>query len=230
MNSTPARPSVLVFDVNETLLDIESMAPLFKKIFGDPDMLREWFNQLVLYSMATTLSDHYADFFTLAQSVLGMLADIHGIALTDRDRQAITAGMRSMPAHPDVEDGLKTLSDGGFRLIALTNSPPGQDGLTAADRAGLGRFFDRQFSVHTSRAFKPATGLYRDAARDLHVETSSCMMVAAHPWDIIGAQRVGYTAALITRPGHAALRVDGLPEPTLVARDLRDLSNQLARA
>lgn len=227
---TSPSPSVLVFDVNETLLDIESMAPLFDRIFGDRGVLREWFNQLVLYSMATTLSDHYADFFTLAQSVLQMLADVQGVALTDDDRKAIKAGMRSMPAHPDVENGMKMLSDSGFRLVAFTNSPPGQDGLTAADRAGLGRFFDRQFSVHASRAFKPATRLYRHVAGELGVEPSSCMMVAAHPWDLIGAQSVGYTTALITRPGHAALRADGLPEPTLVARDLRDLADQLARA
>ena len=28
-------PSVCVFDVNETLLDIESIAPLFQRLFGD---------------------------------------------------------------------------------------------------------------------------------------------------------------------------------------------------
>jgi 2-haloacid dehalogenase len=225
-----APPSVLVFDVNETLLDIESMAPLFDKIFGDPGVLREWFNQLVLYSMASTLSDHYADFFTLARAVLQMVADVRGVGLTDANREAIKAGMRSMPAHPDVEDGLKRLSDSGFQLETLTNSPPGQDGVTAADRAGLSRFFDRQFSVHASRAFKPATRLYRDVARELGAEPSSCMMVAAHPWDLIGAQSVGYSTALITRPGNAPLRVHGLPEPTLVAPDLRDLADQLARA
>ena len=223
-------PSVLVFDVNETLLDIESMAPLFDRLFGDPEVLRDWFNQLVLYSMAATLSDQYVDFFTLAQSVLQMAADREGVMLADADRVALKERMRSMPAHPDVEDGLNKLSDSGFRLVTLTNSPPGQNGQSAADRAGLSRFFERQFSVHSSRAFKPAFRLYRDVARDLGEEPSSCMMVAAHPWDLIGAQSVGYTAALITRRGNAPLRVDGLPEPTLIAPDLRDLAEQLGPA
>jgi 2-haloacid dehalogenase len=53
-----ATPSVLVFDVNETLIAIESMAPLFERVFGDPQAMREWFNQLVMYSMAATLSGH----------------------------------------------------------------------------------------------------------------------------------------------------------------------------
>ena len=30
-------------------------------------------------------------------------------------------------------------------------------------------------------------------------------MVAAHVWDTIGAQSVGFSAALITRPGNAPL-------------------------
>jgi len=42
-------PSIVVFDVNETLIDIESMGGLFEKIFGDRRVLREWFNQLILY-------------------------------------------------------------------------------------------------------------------------------------------------------------------------------------
>lgn len=74
-------PSVLVFDVNETLVDIDWLSPLFEQLFGDPAVLREWFGQLVAYSMTVTLAGRYVDFFTLAQSVLGML---------------------SMSAHPDV--------------------------------------------------------------------------------------------------------------------------------
>jgi 2-haloacid dehalogenase len=33
--------------------------------------------------------------------------------------------------------------------------------------------------------------------------------------------------ALITRPGNAPLALTGLPQPTLVATDLRDLAHQL---
>ena len=33
-------PSICVFDVNETLLDIEFIAPLFKRLFGDSWVMR----------------------------------------------------------------------------------------------------------------------------------------------------------------------------------------------
>ena len=48
-------PSVCVFDVNETLLDIDSIAPLFQRIFGDRKAVREWFGQLILYSAIVQL-------------------------------------------------------------------------------------------------------------------------------------------------------------------------------
>ena len=54
-------------------------------------------------------------------------------------------------------------------------------------------------------------------------------MVAAHVWDTIGAQSAGYSGALITRPGNALLPLDGLPQPTLVAPDLKQLAQKLIR-
>ena len=118
------RPSVLVFDVNETLIDITSLEPHFERMFGDRGVLREWFNQLVMYSMTVTLSDNYVDFFTLGQAVLRMIADTRQVPITEGDLDELAYGMRTMPAHPDVADGLKALSAQGYRLVTLTNSPP----------------------------------------------------------------------------------------------------------
>jgi 2-haloacid dehalogenase len=63
-------PSIIVFDVNETLIDIESIGPFFERKFGDRKVLREWFNQLILYSNVITLSGYYETFFTLGQGSL----------------------------------------------------------------------------------------------------------------------------------------------------------------
>jgi 2-haloacid dehalogenase len=222
-------PSVLVFDVNETLIDIESIAPVFEGIFGDRAAMREWFGQLVLYSMTATLSGHYVDFFTLGQGVLRMLASLRGVQIADADLDALRGAMLTMPAHPDAEDGLTTLRDNGFRLVALTNSPPNPDGPSPLDHSGLGHLFDRQLSVEACRAFKPAPSVYVHACEQLGVAPADCMMVAAHVWDTIGAQSVGFSGALITRPGNATLPASGLPQPTVVATDLRDLATKLAR-
>src|SRR5215813_12131603 len=76
-------PSICVFDVNETLLDIEFLAPLFQRLFGDRTVLREWFGQLILYSEAITLSGPYTTFFTLGQGVLQMLGSIHDVSIQE---------------------------------------------------------------------------------------------------------------------------------------------------
>ncbi len=223
----PSSPSVLVFDVNETLIDIESLESHFERIFGDGRVLREWFGQLVMYSMAVTLSDTYVDFFSLGQAVLRMIADVHRVPIGDDDIAALGAGMQTMPAHRDVADGLRRLKDRGHRLVTLTNSPPVAGGRTPLENAGIAGHFERQFSVDTSRVFKPSTRLYTGVAAELGVRPSECMMVAAHVWDTIGAQRAGFSGALITRPRNAPLPAPGVPQPTLVVGDLIELAERL---
>lgn len=220
-------PSVLVFDVNETLIDIHSLAPLFADKFGDERVLREWFAQLIMYSMTVTLAENYVNFSTLAQGVLRMLGDVYGVAVTDDDVGRLKTGLLTMPAHPDVAEGLAALRDNGFRLVTLTNSPPNPDGPTALQNSGLAGFFEHQLSVDACHAFKPAPAVYRHACDTLGVAPAECMMVAAHAWDTLGAQRVGYSSALITRPGNPPLAVDGLPQPDLVVSDIRELAERL---
>ena len=41
---------LIVFDVNETLLDLETMEPTFERIFGDKSAMRLWFADLTLMS------------------------------------------------------------------------------------------------------------------------------------------------------------------------------------
>ena len=47
---------LIVFDVNETLLDLDSMAPIFECIFGERLAVRLWFDDLIIYSQALTPS------------------------------------------------------------------------------------------------------------------------------------------------------------------------------
>jgi len=221
-------PSVLVFDVNETLIDIDSIAPLFGELFGDRRVLREWFGQLVMYSMTATLSECYVDFFTLGQGVLHMLADIYRMDITDDDVLRLKAAMLAMPPHPDTVAGLTRLRDNGFRLVTLTNSPPNPGGPTPLENAGLAGLFERMLSVDPCRAFKPSAVVYRYVCEELGLAPAECMMVAAHVWDLLGAQNVGFSTALITRPGNPPLPVDSLPQPDLVVDDLHQLAEALA--
>jgi 2-haloacid dehalogenase len=56
-------PALLVFDVNEKLIDLESINALFERLFGDRRAMREWLTHLIMYSITVTLSGLYKDFF-----------------------------------------------------------------------------------------------------------------------------------------------------------------------
>jgi 2-haloacid dehalogenase len=217
-----------VFDVNETLLDVEFIAPLFQRLFGDRRVLREWFGQLILYSNVITLSGPYTTFFTLAQGVLKMLGSIHDVAIHEPDVQELRQRLLTMPAHSDVAAGLERLKAAGFRLVTLTNSPP-EPNFSPLKHAGIDGWFESSFSVDRVRRFKPAPQVYRMVAQTLDVPPAAICMIAAHVWDTIGAQSVGCSGALVTRPGNAPLPVHGLPQPQVVAPDLPSVAAEIIR-
>lgn len=218
------RDRIIVFDVNETLLDIEILSPFFARAFGDARVMRQWFAELILYSQALTLSGSYLEFGKLAVGVLHMVADIRGVTLADADLADFTARMRTMPAHPDAEPALALLQREGFRLATLTNSGS-QAGRTALENAGLAGHFERLFSVEEVGRFKPAPATYERVAAHFGVPTGSLRMVAAHTWDTLGAVAAGCEAALLTRPGNALLPVG--PQPGIVEKDLVALARRI---
>ena len=219
-------PSVIVFDVNETLLDIDTLTPLFARLFGEPNILREWFAQLVLYSQTMTLSGLYTPFGELGVGALQMTADIHSVTLTEQDINELKERMGNMPAHPDVIPALTKLRDAGFRLVTLTNSASSASP-TPLEKAGISQFFEQQFSVETVGTFKPAPETYRMVARTLSVETSDLCLVASHLWDTIGAQAAGCQGAFLKRPYNAMLPATNIPIPNFTASDLVTLAKQI---
>ena len=225
MSSLYSAP-IIVFDVNETLLDINTLTPLFTRLFGDKNRLREWFAQLVLYSQTMTLSGLYTPFGELGVGALQMTADIHAVTLTEEDVQEFKQRMSEMPAHPDAIPALTKLRDAGFRLVTLTNSAPSPSP-TPLEKAGLNRFFEQNFSVASVNQFKPAAATYEMVASELLVETSELCLVACHQWDIIGAQAAGCQGAFITRPYNARLSATNVPKPDFIASDLIRLAKEI---
>ena len=219
-------PRILVFDLNETLLDVGALEPHFDRAFGDRSVLREWFSTALLYSEAATLAGAYADFGAIGGAALDMTAASRGVSLSSDDRGQILGGKRSLPAQADAGDGLRRLKEAGFRMVTLTNSAPGvmEQQLRSA---GLTDFFERAFSVDAVRRFKPAPEPYRFVATELGVETSALRMVAAHGWDIVGAMQAGCAAAFVARPGKVLYPL--APKPDIVGSDLRAVADHIVR-
>lgn len=76
-------PSVLVFDVAETLLDLQALRTLFQRVFGNGALVGEWFGQTILYSETATLTTNFVPFSQLGAGVLRMLGHIHNVAINE---------------------------------------------------------------------------------------------------------------------------------------------------
>ena len=217
-------PRVIVFDVNETLLDLRALDPLFDRLFGDSQARERWFSQVLQTALVSVATRAYADFATVAGAALEMTAERRGVTLTDDDREAVRQQIRSLPPHDDVRESLERLRAAGLRLATLTNSPP--DTLEAQlTHAGLLDLFERALSVHAVRKLKPAPEVYRMAARALGVAPHDIRLVAAHDWDVTGAMRAGCAAAFVARPG---MVLGPLSEhPDIVGPDLRAVTTQI---
>jgi 2-haloacid dehalogenase len=220
----PQRP-IIVFDVNETLLDLESLHPFFDRVFDDPAALRLWFADLILYSEALTLADVYVPFTDIGGAVLRMFAATRGITVTDADAAELTSLFSTMPPHPEVPEALRRLRDHGFRLFSLTDNTLAVSG-RQLEHAGVIDLFERRFSVdETVKRHKPAQEAYHSVAAALDVDPGDICLIASHVWDTIGACAAGWRTGLILRVGNAPLDVG--PQPDFIGQDLDAIADQL---
>ncbi len=189
---------VLVFDVNETLLDLTALRDPFGRAFGDAAPLGEWFARLLHASLVATLTDSYEEFASIGRRTLEAAAARRGLDLPDADRDAILGTMLRLLAHPEVPDALSRFRSAGFPLATLTNSSP-EMARAQLEHAGILELFGHVLSVEEVRRYKPAPEPYHIAAERLGVDPSDVRMVAAHDWDVWGAMRAGCAAAYVAR-------------------------------
>jgi 2-haloacid dehalogenase len=218
-----ARP-LIVFDVNETLLDLQTMEPVFERVFGERQAMRLWFANFIMYSAALTVAGCYVPFTDIGAAVMKMLADTRGIKIDDADKHELADKFSTMPPYPEVPAALRRLRDAGFRLFTLT------DNLLEVQthqltQGGIVDLFERRFSADGAKHHKPARQAYAYFEREMGVEPSQVCMIACHTWDTLGAVAAGWDAALIKRVGNDVLGVG--PQPSIVGSDLNDVADQL---
>lgn len=215
-------PKVIIFDVNETLLDL---APLRRSVSqalpGGEELLPLWFSTMLHYSLVETLIGDYHDFGQIGTAALMMVASSKGVELDSAvASKAIAGTITQLPAYPDVVPSLQALRAAGFRVVSLTNSS--NAGVAAQfEYAGLTTYFDRRFSVEDVRAYKPDPRPYRWVLKQLDIQPEDALMVAAHAWDLAGAKAVGLQTAFVQRPGTVAYPLTARPD--YVVESLREL-------
>lgn len=222
-------PALVLFDVNETLSDLQPLRGRFEAVGAPGDLLEVWFASTLRDGFALTAAGGYADFRTVALAVLrGRLARVEALRQEPADAaEYIVEGFAELGIHPDVEEGMRKLSDAGVRMATLSNGST-EVAEKLLERARLADLVERLLSVDEVKRWKPAPEPYLYAARELAVPLERCALIAVHPWDIDGAKRAGLHGAWLTRTNSAYPEFFDAPDAT--AETLGALADALLAA
>jgi 2-haloacid dehalogenase len=192
----------VVFDVNETLSDLQQLRGRFEEVGAPSELLEVWFASTLRDGLALTAADAYAEFRTVAVGVLcGQLDRIETLRLDPSEAaEHIVSGFGKLDVHADVVEGVRKFAAAGVRMATLTNGPA-EFAEQLLDRAGLTDLIERHLSVDTVKRWKPAREAYLYAAREFGVSPARCALAAVHPWDVDGAKRAGFLGAWLNRKG-----------------------------
>jgi 2-haloacid dehalogenase len=218
------RKRVLLFDVNETLLDLSALDTHFARIFGDARARREWFGLMLQSAFLFTVTGPYRPFGAHFREALRQIAQRHGKQLSKDDEQAILGGVRTLPAHPDVKPALARLREAGFRVAAFTNSTREVEDAQLAG-AGVADLFDAALTADDAQRLKPAKEAYESAAQKMGVAIGDVRLIAAHAWEVAGALRAGAAAAFVARPGSVWNEL--VDRPDVWGSDLEQIATQI---
>jgi 2-haloacid dehalogenase len=192
-STPPTRPTVVAFDVNETLLDLGPVRAALVELGQPADLLPTVFSRTLLTGFAAATAGTWCRFREAFDAALAQATD-----LGDADRSRVADAFLELAPHPDVEPALRRLVEAGVRVVTLTHGSPGvaEAGL---ERGGVSPLVERSLSSEVIRAWKPAREVYLWAAGVCDVEPARLALVAAHGWDVHGALRAGLTAAWFPR-------------------------------
>ena len=209
---TRRRPEVVAFDVNETLLDLAPVRAALVEAGQPEQLLGAVFARTLLTGFAAATAGGWCRFRDAFDAALAQTTE-----LTAADRSRVADAFGELAPHPDVEPALRRLTEAGVRAVTLTHGSPGV-AEAALERGGVRPLVAETLSSEVIRAWKPAREVYLWAAGVCAVEPERMALVAAHGWDVQGAQRAGLTGAWFPR----AERVypDVYVEPSVQAADL----------
>ena len=220
-------PSVIVFDVNETLSDMAPLAQRFTDVGAPPALARAVVRHSVARRLRPGRGGRQGPLRRIGADALRGL--LRGVPLDRGDDHAVEHVMQGMrpdlSVHPDVVDGVRALRAAGYRLVTLTNGAAAVADRSCSPRPASGpssNTFCRWTTRPPGNRSPPRTPTpprcAGSAPRDL-------LLVAVHPWDIHGASRAGLGTAWLNRstsayPGY-------FTAPDIVANTLTDLANAL---
>ena len=213
------RPSVIAFDVNETLSDMSPLGARFVEVGASATVAPLWFASVLRDGFALTAAGENPPFADVARDLLvSLLSQAQLNRSVDEATRHVMDGFASLEVHADVANGLDRLHEDGFRLVTLSNGAPAVAERLLTDAKVRDRF-EHLLSVEDVDAWKPAAAPYRHAASVCGVEPEEVALVAVHPWDVDGARRAGLQSVWVNRSEAAFPSIFTEPTHTVAGID-----------
>jgi 2-haloacid dehalogenase len=189
------RVDAVVFDVLETLLDLDPIGARLEEVGQSAAVLGPFFMRFQRDAMALTLAGDVADFTATARQSLHVETQ-H--TMSDEDVTHVLDGFATVPSFPDAAPALRKLSEAGVKVGCLTVGDP-DNTRSFLDKAGLESYVDQVVTCDAVGTWKPAPAVYQHSAEKLGCELDRMALVAVHAWDCHGAKRVGALAGWCSR-------------------------------
>lgn len=196
---------VLVFDQYGTVVDMqrclsEMVADFLKEKGWDGEAHRfvTWWRRTHFEnSMIDALCDRgHTPYRQIGHRAVSYVMDRCGITYSQDDVCWLVSRIEQLKPFPDVLEALQKLRDAGYKLVILSN---GDRDMLAEGQKHIGFGFDQVISVQEAGYFKPHWKTYAKAEELIGEDRSSCLFVANHAFDCIGAKSWGMRAAFIDR-------------------------------
>lgn len=189
------RVDAVVFDVLETLLDLDPIGVRLEEVGQSASVLGPFFMRFQRDAMALTLAGDVADFTRTARQSLRTETRQ---AMSDEDIDYVLEGFGKVPAFPDAAPALRKLSEAGITIGCLTVGDP-ENTRSFLAGAGLESYVDEVVTSDAVGVWKPAPEVYHHSAKVLNCEIGRMALVAVHAWDCHGAKKVGALAGWCSR-------------------------------
>lgn len=189
------RVEAVVFDVLETLLDLDPIGARLEEVGQPAAVLGPFFLRFQRDAMALTLAGDVADFTSTARQALRTETKQ---TMSKDAIEHVLEGFAKVPAFPDALPALRKLTKAGCRVGCLTVGDP-DNTRSFLTGAGLDAYVDHVVTSQAVGVWKPAPAVYHYSAKTLGCELDRMALVAVHAWDCHGAKRAGALAGWCSR-------------------------------
>ena len=194
MLTSKKKLKLAIFDVNQTIFNLNEVKKRFKEKKINPLLVDQWFINTLKEGFASSTPEKFLSFSKIAKEELKKL-----IIYKKKNPQILKFlfnGFQNLKANHDIKDSFKILQKNNIEIATLTNGPK-KNSINLLKKNKLIELVNYQFSIEDIKIWKPNPEPYLFVSNKLKYNPNEIIMVAAHGWDINGAKKVGMKTGYI---------------------------------